>query len=158
MRRGRAVGYAAAALAIAAFALLLRLSDDAFLMVGGSESTSFLVAPPAAVQWTALAVFAIALLAPAHGAWRVLRVAFAFLALALGGHRLVVDHVREELRDVYLAVPVGHLKLDPAIEGGLRVIPSAAGVTVGQAGASQALWSFSPAWVGLDRRALRKAS
>jgi hypothetical protein len=158
MRRRGISGYAAAALAIAAFALLLGFSDDAFLMIGGSESTSFLVAPHLGVQLVCLAVFAIALLAPARGLLLGLRVALALLALVLGGHRLVVDHVREELRDVYLAVPVSRLKLDPALEGGLRTAFSDGGVTIGQVGAGPSIWVFSPAWIGLDRRMLRTAS
>lgn len=87
-----------------------------------------------------------------------LRVTLALLALALGGHRFVVDHVREELRDVYLAIPVGRLKLDPAIEGGLRIDVSATGVAVRQVGAEQSLWLLSPPLLGLNRQAFARSS
>ena len=138
--------------------MLLRLSDDAFLMVGGSESTSFLVAPPRIVQWASLAVFTTALLCPARGTWRTLRGALALAALLLGGHRLVVDHLREEIRDVYLAVPVNRLKLDPTIERGFRTAFTAGGVIIGQIGAAPSMWLFSPRFVGLRRQSLRDAS
>jgi hypothetical protein len=135
---------------IALFAILLRDTNDLFWMVSGSDSTSFLVAPPIAVQGACLIVFAAALLLPASRRLRAGFMALALCAALIGSHRLVVDNVHDELRDVYLAVPWQSLPLDPAHEGGLSIESSWFGFRIGQAGKNRTLWCFSPGGLGLD--------
>jgi hypothetical protein len=153
MRRtaaGKVVLIAGKCLLIALLAILLRDTNDLFWMVSGSDSTSFLVSPPAAVQVACLIVFAAALLIPASRRLRVGLAAIALCAALLGSHRLVVDNVHDEIRDVYLAAPVQSLALDPAHEGGLSVEASWLGFRIGQTGTGRTLWCFSPGGLGLD--------
>src|SRR5580658_3355820 len=137
-------------LLITLLAILMRDTNDLFWMVSGSDSTSFLVSPQAAVQIACLIVFAAALLIPASRRSRIGLVAIALGAALLGSHRLVVDNVHDEIRDVYLAAPVQSLALDPAHEGGLSVEASWAGFRIGQTGTGRTLWCFSPGIAGLD--------
>jgi hypothetical protein len=140
--------------AITLLVLILWTTNDLFLMVGGSDSTSFLIAPTVPVQIVCLAVFAAAVLVPASGPLRLVLVMTALGAALLGGHRLVIDNLHNEIRDVYLAVAVQSLALDPAHEGGLSMTPSGAGMRIGQAGTGRALWCFSPGPIGLDPASL----
>ena len=143
-------------LLIALLAFVLRVTNDAFLMVRGSESTSFLVSPVVAVQVGCLVVFAAALFVPANRRLRVALTAMAFCAALLGSHRLVVDNLHNQIRDVYLAVPVQSLTIDPAHEGGLSLETSGIGFRIGQAGRGRTLWCFSPGLLGLDPAGLKR--
>jgi hypothetical protein len=137
-------------LLIALLAILLRDTNDLFWMVSGSDSTSFLVSPQVAVQVACLIIFAAALLIPASRRWRIRLLALALGAALVGSHRLVIDNVHDEIRDVYLAAPVQSLALDPAHEGSLSVEASWLGFRIGQTGTGRTLWCFSPAGLGLD--------
>ncbi len=139
---------------VAGFCAVLYFTSLPFLMVGGSDSTSFLIAPPLAVQVTCVAVLAAALFWPARRRLRTVLLLPALAAIVVGGHRLVVDNLHGEVRDIYLATTVQALALDPAIEGGVSMAFTAAGFRIGQAGAGPQLWVFSPPWIGLDPRAL----
>jgi hypothetical protein len=152
---GKVVSIAGKCVLIALLAILVRDTNDLFWMVSGSDSTSFLVSPPATVQVACLIVFAAALLIPASRRLRIGLVAIALGAALLGSHRLVVDNVHDEIRDVYLAAPVQSLALDPAHEGGLSVEASWLGFRIGQTGTGRTLWCFSPDIVGLDASELK---
>lgn len=135
---------------IVLFAILLRDTNDLFWMVSGSDSTSFLVAPPITVQVACLIIFAAALLPPASRRLRAAFLALGLCAALIGSHRLVVDNVHDEIRDVYLAVPWQSLPIDPSHEGGLSIESSWLGFRIGQAGKDRTLWCFSPSGLGLD--------
>jgi glycyl-tRNA synthetase alpha subunit len=77
-------------------------------------------------------------------------VVIALCAALLGSHRLVIDNVHDEIRDVYLAAPVQSLALDPAHEGGLSIDASWLDFRIGQTGSGWTLWCFSPGDLGLD--------
>lgn len=130
-------------------------TNDLFFMVGGSEFTSFLITPSAIVQAICLIMFAVALLIPATRPLRSALVAIALCVALLGSHRLVVDNLHNEIRDVYMGATVQMLPLDPAHEGGLAIKRSAVGLWIG-AGRDQTIWLFSPAGLGLDPAGLKK--
>jgi hypothetical protein len=140
---------------IAVFAGPLYETDDLFMMVQGSDSTSFLVTPTVTVQIVCLVIFAAALLLPASHRLRAGLLAVALLAALLGSHRLVIDNLHGEIRDVYLAVAWQSLALDPSHEGGLALNASSAGFSIGQAGTRRTLWCFSPGVLGLDASSVK---
>jgi hypothetical protein len=148
---------AAKVLIVGLLALVLFFTNDLFIMVQGSESTSFLITPTGTVQIASIAIVAIALLVPARRGLRIVGILVAIVAAMLGGHRLVFDNLNHQIRDVYLAVPMQSVSLDPAREGGLVVTASAAGFRIGPAGANDSLWCLSPLVIGLDRTALSRA-
>ena len=123
-------------------------------MVGGSEFTSFLIAPTALVQAICLTVFAGALLVPATRQLRAGLTALALGVALLGGHRLVVDNLHNEIRDVYFGMRVQTLPLDPAHEGGVKTTRSVGGLRIGEAGCHRTIWLFSPDGFGLDPEGL----
>ncbi len=131
-------------------------TNDPFLMVGGSESTSFVVAPTPVVQAACVIGFAGALLVPATGLLRAALALLALVVLLIGSHRLVVDNLHNEIRDVYLGIPVQTLSLDPLQEGGLTVARSPGGLRIGQSGRPRTIWLFSPDGLGLDPTALSR--
>jgi hypothetical protein len=129
-------------------------SNDPFLMVGGSESTSFLVMPSMPVQVGAFLVCAAALLIPARNGRRIALFAVAIVAALVGGHRLLVDNLHNRISDIYLAVPVQILPLDPANEARLSVQRVFGGITIGPAGSNKPLRIISPPVIGLDKNQL----
>jgi hypothetical protein len=148
---------AAKALVVAFVALLLRLTSDPFTMVQGSDFTSFVISPALTVQIACLAVLAGALVIRTSPAFSVARWAVALCAVLIASHRLVIDNLNHQIRDVYVAAPIQSLDLDPAREGGLAALPTIGGFRIGPAGANAALWCFSPPLIGLDRTALGRA-
>ena len=114
---------AAKAVVVVLVALLLYVTSDPFTMVQGSEFTSFVIAPTLTVQIVFLAVFAVALAIPTRRALSVARWAVALCAVLVASHRLVIDNLHHQIRDVYVAVPMQSLDLDAAHEGGLATLP-----------------------------------
>src|SRR5579872_6255913 len=143
---------------IALFALLLHETEGPFLMVAGSDVTSHLVSPTITVQIVCLVIFSITLLVPAASFVRAGLLGVALGAALLGSHRLVIDNIHDEIRDVYLAIPLQSLTLDPTNEGGLSLAVSAIGLRIGQTGAGRTLWCFSPGRFGLDPAELANLS
>jgi hypothetical protein len=80
----------------------------------------------------------------------------ALCVTLLGSHRLVVDNLHNEIRDVYLGIPVQALALDPGYEGGLAIDGAAGGLRIGEAGRNRTIWLLSPDGLGLDPAALRR--
>jgi len=148
---------AAKALVVALVALLLHLTSDPFTMVQGSDFTSFVIGPTLAVQIAYVAVLVVALVIRTGSAFSVARWAVAICAVLLASHRLVIDNLHHQIRDVYVAVPIQSLDLDPAHEGGLAILPTIGGFWIGPAGGDAALWCFSPPFIGLDRTTLSRA-
>jgi hypothetical protein len=147
---------AAKSFLVIGLALLLYLTNQLFLMVAGSDSTSFLISPARSIQLVCLILFAIMLLVPARPIERTLLAIAALCAALVASHRLVIDNLRHEIRDVYLGVPVQSLALDPADEGGLVLRPTPAGFRIGWIGNHPTLWCFSPAVIGLDQTELSR--
>jgi hypothetical protein len=139
---------------IVLLAFVFMETNDPFLMVGGSESTSFLVAPTVPVQIVFLAAFGFVLLIPKMRFSSILSPPLALCMALLGSHRLVIDDLRGEVRDTYLGVTFQKLKIDPNNEGGLVITRSPWCVGIGEAGGKTALRLMSPVWLGLDRAAL----
>jgi hypothetical protein len=145
-------------LLLALIAGIFAFTDNLFLTVGGSDSTSFLITPSLTIQLIAFLVCAAALMVPAQNARLVIQLAIAIVAALLGGHRLIVDNLHHQIRDVYLAVPVQVLHLDPANEAGLSVRPVFCGAVIGPADTTRSLRVVSPAVIGLDRTRLAALS
>jgi hypothetical protein len=148
---------AAKAVVVAVVALLLYATGDTFTMVQGSDFTSFVIAPALAVQIGCLVVVGVALAVPTGPALSIARWAVALGAVLVASHRLVIDNLHHEIRDVYVAAAIQTLSLDPAREGGLAVRWTMGGFRIGPAGADAALWCFSPPLIGLDRTVLSRA-
>ena len=119
---------AAKAIVVVLIALLLHVTSDPFTMVQGSDFTSFVIAPALTVQIVFLMVFAIALAIPTRPAFSVARWAVALCAVLVASHRLVIDNLDHQIRDVYVAVPIQSLDLDAAHEGGLATLADHRGV------------------------------
>ncbi len=141
--------FAAKCLVIVLFAILLHATDDPLLMVG-TDPVSHLISPSITVQIVCFVVFSATLLVPAALLTRAGLLGVALGAALLGSHRLVVDDFRYEIRDVYLAISVQSLPLDPSNEEGLSLAVSAVGFRIGQKGTGRTLWCFSPGRLGLD--------
>lgn len=148
---------AAKTVVVVLVALLLYLTSDPFTMVQGSDFTSFVIAPALTVQIVFLAVLAVALAIPTRPALSLARWAVALCAVLMASHRLVIDNLSHQIRDVYVAVPIQSLDLDPAREGGLATLPTIGGFRIGPAGADASLWCFSPPLIGLDQAVLSRA-
>lgn len=145
--------------AIAALAFVIfNLSDSPFLMIGGSDATSFLVGPTLAVQVICVVSCAILILAPGSMRARLICMAIAMTLTLVGTHRLVIDNNRGEVRDIYLLMPLQTLRLVPSADYGASAIVDAAGFRVGQSGNSAWIWCLSPPLIGLDRKALLAAA
>jgi hypothetical protein len=142
-------------LVLAVFGVILYETNDEFLMVGGSNSTSFLLAPSIKLQVFAFAVCTGFLLAPVNLRIRVVLSTFAIGGVVLCSHRLVIDNLHNEIRDVYMAVTMQTLAIDAAKEGGFFTESALVGFRIGQTGSSRTLWVFSPRGIGLDRSALQ---
>ena len=138
--------------------ILLYKSNDPFLMVRGSDSTSFLLSPDAAIQILCVVGFAAALFVPTGPRIRVGRVILMLAGALIGSHRLVIDNVGNEVRDVYLATTLRALPLDPGHEGGLSIQRTMGGISIEQKGMGKSLWVFSPLVIGLDSAAVAKLS
>ena len=120
---------AAKAIVVALIALLLHLTSDPFTMVQGSDFTSFVIGPALTAQIACLMVFAIALVIRTRPAFSVARWTVALCAVLVASHRLVIDNLDHQIRDVYVAVPIQSLDLDPAREGGLAIQPTIGGIS-----------------------------
>ena len=140
---------------VAVLAVILYLTNDPFFMVGGSDSTSLMIGPPVSMQFASIVVVAAALMSPATPVHRARLAVLAICVAALGGHRLVIDDRNHQIRDVYLAIPVQTLAIDPAREGGFEIARTGFGFQIGQAGAIDRLWCVSPPVLGLDLSGLR---
>ena len=127
------------------------LSNDVFLMVSGSDATSFVLGPPFLAQAAEVAAFGLCLLLPARAAIRAGLVVLAVATGLLAGHRLVIDGLHGEIRDVYLLAAVQALPLDLASEGGLSSQADAIGFRIRQVDARRWMRVVSPPVVGLDR-------
>jgi len=143
-------------LLVAGLILVLRLTSDPFLMVMGSESTSVLISPAVTVQVVCVIVVAAALFVPARPVVRGILGAVALCAALLGGHRLVIDNLNHGVRDVWLAIPVQSMPLDPMDEAGLKVTWSRMGFRIQAAGSG--FWCLSPPLIGLNRTAVQAAA
>ena len=143
---------------MAVLGLIFYLTNEPVWMILGSDSTSLVLGPPASMQFASVIVVAASLLAPATPVHRARLVVVAICVALLGGHRLVIDNLTHQIRDVYLAVPVQTLALDPAREGGLEIVETGFGFRIGQVGAAERLWCVSPPVVGLDSSALRRVT
>ena len=127
-------------------------------MVQGSDFTSFVIAPALAVQSRLSCGSRRCAGVPTGPALSVARWAVALCAVLVASHRLVIDNLHHEIRDVYVAMPrCRRSDLDPAREGGLAVRWTMGGFRIGPAGADAALWCFSPPLIGLDRTVLSRA-
>src|SRR5205807_204695 len=93
---------AAKAIVVALVALLLHLTSDPFTMVQGSNFTSFVIGPVLTVQIACLAVLAVALVIRTRPAFSVARWAVALCAVLMASHRLVIDNLDHQIRDVYV--------------------------------------------------------
>ena len=141
-------------LLLAVLARVLSWSNEPFLMVGGSDSTSLLVTPSMAVQIGAFLVCAVSLLVPAKNGKRIILFSVAIVAALLGGHRLLIDNLHNRICDIYLAVPVQVLPLDPANEAGLSVQRVFGGIVIEPTGGNKSIRIISPPMIGLDKNQL----
>lgn len=133
---------------------VLYLSNNLFLMVGGSEFTSFMAAPRVPVQLVAFLICTVALLVPSRKSTRVGLYGVAILAALIGSHRLLVDNLHDRISDVYLAIPVQVLPIDPADEAGLSMRRVFGGIEIGPKKNDHMMRVISPAVIGLDERQL----
>ena len=97
--------------------LVVYLSNDVFLLVSGSDATSFVLGPPFLVQAAEVAAFGLCLLLPARAAIRAGLVVLAVATWLLAGQRLVIDGLHGEIRDVYFACRRSGLAFGPGVRG-----------------------------------------
>ncbi len=126
------------------------LTDNVFWMVGGSDVTSSLITPRWPIQVISLLICSAALLIPAKKITRITYLIIATAAILLGSHRLLVDNLHHRISDVYLAIPVQVLYLNPDSEFGLNIHPVFGGVLITPAGENRSLRIVSPYLIGLD--------
>jgi hypothetical protein len=87
---------------------ILWFSHDTFLLSGGSDAPNIILAPPLAGQFGAAILL---MLLPHIMLFRSPRTGFVIAAVwliifALSTHRIVIDSVRGELREVWALIPV----------------------------------------------------
>jgi hypothetical protein len=150
----RLVAWLAKILFLVLLAGVFVLTNDLFFMVGGSQDTSFLVAPQQPVQIFLFIVCAVLVLVPATRSRRIVFFIIALLAALTGGHRLLIDNLHHEIKDVYLAIPFQAVSLDPASEAGLVIQPVFGGIKIGPRDTNRSLTIISPPFIGLDRHQL----
>jgi hypothetical protein len=120
------------------------------LFMIGSDTASELISPRLSIQVVALALIALALWLRVPLPARTVLFAVAFLAVLLGGHRLVIDNMHHRLKDVYLGISVQKLTLDPSSEAGLAARWVPLGFFIGPRDSPNTLFIFSPIAIGLD--------
>lgn len=152
------VRWLAKPLILIAVSIVVVASDNDLVMLPGSDAASLVIAPPVAIQILGVALVALCLFLQARPATRGVLLGVAIVSALLAGHRLVIDHLHNELRDVYLAATIQRLALDPALEGGLDVHPVVAGFTIEQSGGPQSMRVISPPLIGLDRAVLHQVA
>ncbi len=131
---------------------VLYFTNDLFLLVGSSANISHLIAPSWLTQTIEYVLCALCLLIPANGGRRVALFILALVFALLSGHRLIIDNFNHRLNDMYLAISVQTVPLDP--DTALKLQLNGAGASINQTGTNHALHVVTPIFFGLDRSRL----